>query len=205
MTERGSRSSTDNPDELVTGARPTRTSLIVVGRFGTGKTTTCRLLSQLTGLPYIEIGALVREQAALRGLDALTHAADQFAEGNTLAFVESVVTEAEMLGIPCIVGGPRRIDELRYLQIHLAPAFSVALTLPDDERWRRLTRRRVTEDRGQEWSERDATEEAWGIADAVAACDERLSSPAPAKTVAEECLAMWLAYDSTYKDGTNAS
>lgn len=185
----------DNPDSPPTTVRPIQASLIVVGSFATGKTTTGGILSQLTGAPYIDMGTLVQRDAAARGLDLLTHAADQFAEGNT-AFMESVVDEALTQGIPCIVAGLRRVDQLRYLKQHLAPAFSVALTLSDDERWRRLTRRRFTEDPRQEWSEREALEESWGIADAIASCDVQLSSAAPAPVVAEECLARWLAFDS---------
>ncbi len=185
---------TNTNDSRPAIVRPIRASLIVVGSFATGKTTTCGILSELTGAPYIDMGTLVQREAALRGLDLLTHAANQFAKGNTV-FMKSVVDEAQTLGRPSIVAGLRRVDQLEYLKEHLAPAFSVALTLPDDERLRRLTRRRFTEDPGKEWSEREALEESWGISDAIAACDVRLSSAAPAQPVAEECLARWLAFE----------
>ena len=183
-------------------SRPIRASLIVVGSFATGKTTTCGILSQLTGAPYIDMGSLVQREAVSLGLDLIQHAADQFAEGNT-AFMESVVEEALTLGLPCIVAGLRRVDQLIYLSQHLAPAFSIALTLSDEERRRRLARRRFTEDPGKEWSEREALEEAWGITDAIAVCDLQLSTAAPAEFVAEECLASWLVFDSGHDEASD--
>lgn len=184
----------ETPAAPPTPSRPLRASLIVVGSFATGKTTTCELLSQLTGAPYVDMGTLVQKEAASHGFDLLTHAANQFAENN-LAFMESVVNEGRAQGIPCIVAGLRRVDQLNYLKLHLAPAFSIALTLPDDERWRRLTRRRFTENPEQEWTERKALEEEWGIANTLAECDAQLSTTAPAEIVAEECLNRWLAFD----------
>ena len=150
----------------------------------------CGLLSELTGAPYIDMGTLVQREAESRGLDLLTHAATQYAEGN-VAFMEAVLEEARTRGTPCIVAGLRRLDQLGYLKRHLAPAFSVALTLPDDERRRRLIRRGFTDNPELEWTERKALEEEWGLADTIAKCDAQLSTVLPAEMVAEECLARW--------------
>ena len=176
--------------------RPSRASLILVGRSGVGKTTTGRRLSDLTGTPYLEIGELVRRQAAERGRDALHYAADQFAAGNPLAFVEIVVDEAWAWGVPCIIGGPRRLDELEHLKAQLTPALTIALDLSDDERLRRLRHRKITGNRGYVLAERDLLEEKWGISKALLACDVHISSVPSPSLVATLCLKQWLAFDS---------
>ena len=112
-----------------------------------------------------------------------------------LALWSQSLGEARTRGMPCIVAGLRRLDQLRYLKRHLAPAFSVALTLPDDERRRRLIRRGFTDNPELEWTERKALEEEWGLADTIAECDSQLSTVVPAEMVAEECLARWWAFE----------
>lgn len=196
--------SADNCGSFAQAVQAIRTSLILVGSFASGKTTTCGLLSQQTGLPYVDIGDVVRRQAELLGLDPLTYAKNEYTTCNTLVFAKMLLEEARRHGKPCIIGGLRRLDELKYLRQHLAPAVAIALTLSDEDRWQRLVRRRFTDDPRQEWTERQALEKRLGFSSTVKACNARLSSDEPPQVVANECLAIWLAFDKRVQITANA-
>lgn len=54
--------------------------ITIGGPAGSGTSTTCRILSEITGIPYISAGDIFRQMAAERGMDILKFS--KFAEGN---------------------------------------------------------------------------------------------------------------------------
>jgi adenylate kinase family enzyme len=175
--------------------RPAHTTLILVGRFGSGKSTTGHLLARRTGLPYLEIGELVRRQAAEQGRSALDHADQTFAQGQHSEFVSMAVSEAKRVGLPCIVAGPRRPDELQYLRAMLHPTVAIGLSVSEEERSWRLDERGQKNELYAERVRRDTIEEAWGIGRAIETCDFLVASSGQPEVVAAQCLKLWLIVD----------
>jgi adenylate kinase family enzyme len=179
---------------LNNGRRPAHTTLILVGRAGSGKSTIGPILAKRTGLPHVEIGKLVRQQAAMYGRSALEHANRTFAQGQHSEFVAMAVSEANRLGLPCIVSGPRRPDELQYLRAMLDPAVAIGLSVSEEERDWRLDKRHQANEQSER-DRRDVIEEAWGIGRAIDACDFLVPSHGQPEGVAAQCLKLWLAVD----------
>jgi adenylate kinase family enzyme len=177
------------------GRRPAHTTLILVGRAGSGKSTVGPILAQRTGFPLLEIGELVRRQADQYGRSALEHARQTFAQGQHSEFVAIAVSETKRLGLPCIVSGPRRPDELQYLRAKLQPTVAIGLSVSDAERDWRLDKRDQTDGRVTDRNHRDAIEEAWGIGRTIDACDFQVSSHGQPEAVAAQCLELWLTAD----------
>lgn len=175
--------------------RPQHTTLILVGRFGSGKSAIGQVLAKCTGLPHLEIGDLVRRKAAERGRGALEHAQQTFAQGQHAEFVSMAVSEAKQAGLPCIVGGPRRPDELQYLRTMLRPTVAIGLSVSEEERDRRLDERGQTHERRAQRVRRDTIEEAWGIGRAIEACDFLVASSGEVEVAAAQCLELWLTVD----------
>ncbi len=174
--------------------RPQGTSLVLVGRAGAGKSSLGRALSATTGRPRIELGHFVRRAAKRGGTSPLREAQRTFAAGQELRFARLAVAEAERLGLPCIIGGPRRPAELAYLRSSLAPVLAVALTLPEPERLARLHMRapNACDDPN---ADRDEVEESWGLSETVADCDACVSTAGSLPSALAELLELWRAND----------
>jgi adenylate kinase family enzyme len=164
-------------------------SLVLVGRFGVGKTTTGRALADRTGVTFLRDGRRRpsrRERPGCRPTGAGSRALRRCDE---LTFVREIVAKARLSASVCIVGGPRRPGELRALRESLAPCLAIALILPEEDRWRRLRER---EDNLEQLRQRDRMEESWGIGQTLAECDVQVSTREDAIVVANKCYELWL-------------
>jgi hypothetical protein len=179
--------------ELGCQRQPTRT-LIIVGYSGAGKTTLGSLLHRDTGIPVIEIGKLVRAEAAAQipPLSAPEYADWVFSQGDHLRFVRQVVL-SHRASRPLIVVGPRRPQELGYLRAELAPSITVALHTPAKIRASRGADLEARAEGLDGLRFRDETERTWGLDRTLEMADaifDGLDSP---EILAAKVRQLWMA------------
>lgn len=168
-----------------------RTNLVLVGRPGTGRSALGHLLSLASGCPVIEVGNFVRAAAIRRGVTPLEEAQRAFDAGEEYRFVGQAVAAAKASSLPCIVIGPRRPAELRYIQEALEPVLTIALTVPESVRLHRLKQRPEKYGESQAGWQRDQVEESWGLSATLRACNTLISTEGPLNKVCSAILNVW--------------
>lgn len=149
--------------------------LVLAGASGSGKSTIGRIISSHRKVPIIEIGDIVRarHRAARSSLPLVDFAQQQFDEHGVATFVEQAAREFEDSG-GCVLVGPRRLEEVQYIQGR-SECLVAWLEAPPDVR----ATRKMSETDHHHFRRRDAIEHAWGmgqirdIADLIADNTER--------------------------------
>ncbi|MCS7111845.1 MAG: AAA family ATPase [Ignisphaera sp.] len=158
-----------------------RVAIIVVGMPGSGKSTFSAIAREL-GIQVINLGDMVREEVARRGLEQnlenLLRIAKQLREilGNDAIMKLAAPRIREALTTHCIVvvDGVRSLDELEYLRgIIDAEIIVLAVYAPPKLRFQRLVcRGRPGDPRTwEEFKKRDLEELSWGLGNVVALAD----------------------------------
>jgi adenylate kinase family enzyme len=172
--------------------QPTRT-LIIVGYSGAGKTTLGSLLHRDTGVPVIEIGKLVRAEAAAQTppLSAPEYANQVLSQGNHLHFVKQVVSRHRG-SRPLIVVGPRLPQELCYLRAELAPSITMALHTPATVRASRGADLEAQADGVDGLRIRDQIERSWGLDRTIEMADARFDGLDSPEILAAKVGQLWV-------------
>lgn len=166
-------------------------NLIIVGQSGAGKTTLATALGERTGLARVELGHIVRAEAAARGAGSPLLYADQvFRRGDGAHFAARLVARLPLCGALIFVG-PRRPEEVNLIQRRVGSAVVVALDAPERVRVARRIEQaeHVGDDR---WLERrDDTEAGWGLGELVSHADMLLDGTRPTQELVDLLLHEW--------------
>lgn len=180
------RSLPEQPDLLVP-------SLVLVGHSGAGKSTLARVLANQTRLPVIEMGHVVRAEAAAYGASSPLAYADQvFRGGNGGHFAARAADRLTGRPGPYIFVGPRRPEEVDLLRQRLGHSLLVGIDAPQDVR---RVRRREEAERLEDlrWLERrDETESDWGLQRLLASADLRLDGTRTVEELAFLLGSQWV-------------
>ena len=172
-----------------------RSSLILVGHSGAGKTTLAELLGKRTGLAVVEVGHIVIGEADRLGVVALDHADRLFQARQFLHFVQQVAG-GHRCGRPLIIVGPRVFEEILYLKDVYGPSFVVALTAPVDLREaRRVDLILPIDDNLSRLRQRDAVEDHWDLQRTIRSANLVLDSAQQPLVLAATVERAWRAFD----------
>lgn len=159
-----------------------RPALIIVGKFGSGKTTLAGRLAKELGAYTYEMGqyALRRFARQDQFLTPVEFADAVFSRGHLTKFAEDAVAEImtrknENHALSIVVG-PRKVAELDFFRQKLYVISTIGLTAPDNTRFARHMNESKIHKSFDYLRMRDAIENRWGVNDALEACDVLLDS-----------------------------
>lgn len=156
----------------------TRSSLIITGHSGAGKTTLANLLSRYTGASVIEVGYHVVNEAAQqpRKVSALEYADAKLRAGKNYHFVEQIAANFDFTE-PVIIVGPRQVQELRFFRDILDSSIIIGLDAsPQVRKIRRCDPAEVQTEAPTWLQHRDEVERSWGAENTLRIADVMLDA-----------------------------
>lgn len=183
-------------DQCLTEKETPTASLIVVGYSGSGKSTIAAMLASATKLTALEMGDIVREDAAAHSppREPLAHATAVFESGSVTRFAAMLAERVSGMTRPVIVVGPRRPEEIKLLRAAIGPAVCVGLSVDKATRRKRQRGRLENEFRPdflRSWADRDEVERVWGLDTSLAQADFLIDGGAPLRDVACAVYGVW--------------
>jgi adenylate kinase family enzyme len=159
----------------------TRSSLIIIGHSGAGKTTLADLISRHYRANVIEVGYQVVKEAAQQNrlITPLEYADAKLRAGKYYHFVEQIAACIDYTK-PIIIVGPRQVQEIRFFRDILDSTIVIGLDAPN--RIRELRRCTPEELRkgGSTWLQhRDEVERSWGVENTLKIADVVLDATKP--------------------------
>jgi len=188
----GSRPSVKSGSGEVT---PT-TSLVIVGYPGSGKSTLAKVLGESAGIRVLEMGDLVRREAAEQSPpnEPMEYAAWVFGRRAPTYFVEILLRDLGHATQPVIVVGPRRPEELDLIRRSIAPVVCLALDVSKSVRRRRQRSRLEGPFHAEltgSWEHRDSVERGWGLDTVINSADHAVNGDEDLDRVAEQARLLW--------------
>ncbi len=166
------------------------TAIVIVGLHSSGKTTLARRISTESGRIVLEMGDVVRAEAARRHARNLVELAHSLLEAGPRFIVERTLDKAADAGDQgLIIVGPRTEPELIHLQSSL-DCLTVGVSTPDSIRRTRWRHRRLSF--SDTWEDRERREQSWGTRELVGLCDVVVNGYDWARYAAEQVLALTL-------------
>ncbi|MCS7119313.1 MAG: AAA family ATPase [Archaeoglobaceae archaeon] len=148
-----------------------------VGYSLSGKSTASEVAKEL-GIPVVNMGDVIREEATKRGLEQnsenLGKIADEIRKKEGIdAIAKRCIPKIRSHGPIVLVDGIRGIDEIRLLKKEFKNIFIISIEAPLEVRFQRARQRKRSDDvlRIEELIERDKREESWGIKKAMEIAD----------------------------------
>lgn len=164
------------------------TAIVIVGLHSSGKTTLARRISHESGRMVLEMGDVVRAEAARRHARNLVKLAHSLLEAGPRFIVERTLEKAADAGNRgLIIVGPRTEPELIHLQSSL-DCLTVGISTPDSIRSSRWRHRRLSF--SDTWEDRERREQSWGTRELIGLCDVVVSGYDWAGYAADQVLAM---------------
>lgn len=154
------------PEESI--ARPDLL-IVVVGLHSAGKTTIARALAKKLRVPMLELGQVVRREAAHRRSSSLVQLAAQILADDPLYIARETLAHLRDRPAMAIVVGPRTAAELDHLKSSAARTLTVGIDASPEVRARQWRRRHLRFD--DTWDEREWQERQWETAKLIPTCD----------------------------------
>lgn len=143
--------------------------ILVAGLHSVGKSTLAVHLAAALDGHVIEMGDIVRNEAAKRGSRNLVRLAERLLANDPLFIARVAAAVAHLGPQPAIIVGPRTPFEMSYLREQFPDALVVAIQAPVELRESRWRERQVSFT--DTWTEREWQESAWGTARLVTSAD----------------------------------
>jgi cytidylate kinase len=172
-------------------------SMILVGYSGSGKSSVASMLARATDLLVLEMGDVVREEAAIvsPSVSAIQYANCIFSTKSPTYFALQLAKKIVDVRRPLIIVGPRRPEELEMLRASTEPSVCIALTADEVTR-RGRQRERLDGDFDPEllkhWAYRDEVERAWGLDLTLRSADFSVDAVGPLRNVVAAVRDIWI-------------
>ena len=171
----------------------TRSSIIIIGHSGAGKTTLANLISLYSGAHIIEVGHHVISEASQQPqpMSALEYADAKLRAGKYYHFVEQIAASHDF-SEPTIIVGPRQVQEVKFFRDVLNSTIVIGLDAPDDVRETRRCDPEELGTGGPTWLEhRDKVERAWGAENTLQLADAVLDATKPPSHLLAQAAHVW--------------
>ncbi len=148
--------------------------IVLVGFPGSGKSYIAHWLSLSFCYKVLEIGSFVYAESVEKSLSTYECANKYFSLHQYEHFVKQVIDERKIFSNESfVIVGPRTIQEVEYLQIHLENPILIALNATYNTR---QLRRSIQSDKVKDiplWK-RDQLENEWGLTQAILSCQYQI-------------------------------